>query len=597
MQLMVRYLQIIIVCGLFCSCTQNETSDILSKAERCMEVYPDSALSLLNQIPHPDRLYGKQCADYALLLTQARDKNYLDSLQSDSLIKLAVDYYQDSDDNVKAGKALFYYGKVMALQYNDTIAMQSYLNARTKLEKTKEYQLQALVQEYIGHINDDRGIYDVALDNYRKSIDYYQKAGDTIGAVYSCRYVAWIHEIRQNYDSVSWYLNSGISFLKGDSTLPIYPSLLQMLGIMEERKGHYSNAINNFLAAIKWEKMPNAIEHYYFSLGNVYMKIDQLDKAEDCFQQGIASKKIFTQSGAYNYLYLLEKQKANYKRALYYKEKSDSCLKIYQNEDLRNQVLTIQRKYETKKLQMEKKMIEYEKRRQLYFWITTFTVFIISCLFLYFWIKKQYRRIYRKRLKVHEKKAFEMIENNERVIGQYICQIEELKLKGDMAARFVEQQMDSLNQKISEKIKNEESVKGEIAKLNQRIQILVSENKAIRKDSCAGGIYILEQLKKGLLIVENMTQKEKYQVFEYMDLMFGGFVSKLKEEYHLNDNNLILAVLVKLDFTSIELMTVFQCEKNSIFKKKQRLRDKLNLKNDDELEHFLSFKSLNVSTK
>ena len=40
-----------------------------------------------------------------LLLTQARDKNYLDSLQSDSLIKIAVDYYKD--DGVKAGKALF----------------------------------------------------------------------------------------------------------------------------------------------------------------------------------------------------------------------------------------------------------------------------------------------------------------------------------------------------------------------------------------------------------------------------------------------------------------------------------------------------------
>ena len=40
-----------------------------------------------------------------LLLTQARDKNYLDSMQSDSLIKLAVDYYKNGGDNVKAGKA------------------------------------------------------------------------------------------------------------------------------------------------------------------------------------------------------------------------------------------------------------------------------------------------------------------------------------------------------------------------------------------------------------------------------------------------------------------------------------------------------------
>ena len=57
-----------------------------------METCPDSALLLLNQIPQSEKLQGKECADYALLLTQARDKNCLDSLQSDSLIKLAVDY-------------------------------------------------------------------------------------------------------------------------------------------------------------------------------------------------------------------------------------------------------------------------------------------------------------------------------------------------------------------------------------------------------------------------------------------------------------------------------------------------------------------------
>ena len=77
-----------------------------------MDVYSDGALLLLEQIPHPEELRGKQRADYALLLTQARDKNYLDSLQSDSLIKIAVDYYKNGEDKVKA-KALFYYGKVV----------------------------------------------------------------------------------------------------------------------------------------------------------------------------------------------------------------------------------------------------------------------------------------------------------------------------------------------------------------------------------------------------------------------------------------------------------------------------------------------------
>lgn len=131
------YLGLLSVCGLLGSCVEKNVFNAFDKVERCMDVYPDSALLLLEQIPHPEKLRGKQRADYALLLTQARDKNYLDSLQSDSLIKWAVDYYRDGEDNVKAGKALFYCGKVMHLQGNDTLAMKAYLDARSVLEKQR----------------------------------------------------------------------------------------------------------------------------------------------------------------------------------------------------------------------------------------------------------------------------------------------------------------------------------------------------------------------------------------------------------------------------------------------------------------------------
>ena len=96
----------------FISCVQEkEDNNVLRRVEACMELFPDSALSLLSQIDCPECLRGQQRADYALLLTQALDKNYLDSLQSDSLIMIAVEYYKQEGDKLKAGKAYFYYGK------------------------------------------------------------------------------------------------------------------------------------------------------------------------------------------------------------------------------------------------------------------------------------------------------------------------------------------------------------------------------------------------------------------------------------------------------------------------------------------------------
>ena len=154
------YLGLLSVCVLLGSCVEKNVFNAFDKVERYMDVYSDSALLLLEQIPHPEKLRGKQRADYVLLLTQARDKNYLDSMQSDSLIKLAVDYYKNGGDNVKVGEGIVLLWQSDGFAGNDTLAMQAYLNALAKLEKTEEYKMMALVHQYVGRLNDDSEMYD-----------------------------------------------------------------------------------------------------------------------------------------------------------------------------------------------------------------------------------------------------------------------------------------------------------------------------------------------------------------------------------------------------------------------------------------------------
>lgn len=567
---------LLLICGLIISCVDERASTAFDKAESYMEIYPDSALLLLNQIPHPERLHGKQQADYALLLTQARDKNYLDSLQSDSLIKIAVDYYRGSEDRVRAGKALFYYGKVMALHRNDTVAMQAYLDAQTVFDKTNEYRMMALVQQYIGSLNDDRAMYDMALDNYRRSIDYSMLVGDTLKVVYSYRNMAWIYEVKQNCDSAIWYAKAGISLLKQDSLSPVYSSLSHFLGEQEKRLKNYAEAIAYFRTAIKYEKVPNLIYSYYLSLGDALLQLEQLDKAEKIFKNIVNSKDIRIKTGSYNYLYLLEKKRVNYAKALYYREVSDSLQMIWQNADMQSRLLAIQKKFETDKLIMENKLLAQEKKINLYIWGSIYLLLLALGVVLYLGIRKHYRNLYKKRLKVRMEKELRTYQQNEMIIGRYVSQIEELKQK---------------------EVLSEENTKEKIGKLNQKIQILVAENKEIRENSGVSAPYILGQLKKGLLIVENMTRQEKLSIFEYMDLLSGNFVSNLRESYNLNENNLMLAVLIKLSFSTTELVVAFDCEENSIYRKKQRLKDKLRLCKQDDLETFFSANPLYLSIR
>ena len=50
---------------------------LLHQADSLMQEFPDSALSLLESISHPEKLSGSERADYAIFLTRARTKLYV----------------------------------------------------------------------------------------------------------------------------------------------------------------------------------------------------------------------------------------------------------------------------------------------------------------------------------------------------------------------------------------------------------------------------------------------------------------------------------------------------------------------------------------
>ena len=540
-----------------------ESSGTFDKIEEYMDIYPDSALWLLNQIAHPEKFRGKQRADYALLLTQAYDKNYLDSLQSDSLIKFAVDYYQNSDDKVKAGKALFYSGKMEGLQDNNTVAMQAFLDALRKLEKTEEYKLQGLVHEYIGCINRDSKLYEDALNNYQSSVSYYQKASDTLGVVYIYRDIARVYITQQKYDSVYKYINRALSLCekakKCIGTKRVFPSLLHIKGLAKRDEGDLTGAIPLLRAAIDNEEDIHSIHHYSLSLGDIYLRMNNFDEAKECFELALTSKRNYTQAGAYHYLYLLEKRQNKYAKALSFKEKSDSLLDIVQDADQRNQIMALQRRYERGKLILEKQQVEREKERQFYFWLSVVLLIILFCLISYFIIKKKYEKRFQK--------SMQIIAENEKMIQRYAYDLEIVKQKeGEVA----------------------EKNKMKIGKLNQKILLLENENKQIRENVCVNGAYLLGQLKEQKLIVKKMTRQEKEQVLEYMDIIHANFISRLRKEYDLKNGHLMLAALLKIGFTTNDLMITFDCEINSVYRSRLRLKEKLHLGDKAKIEKFIA---------
>lgn len=550
-------INLLMILVLFISCVQEkEDNNVLRRVEACMELFPDSALSLLSQIECPECMRGQQRADYALLLTQALDKNYLDNLQSDSLIMIAVEYYKQEGDKLKAGKAYFYYGKVMLLKERFSDAMQAYLEASSLLEETRDYKVQGMVWEYIGYLNSVQGLYENSIDNFKHSIRYYELASDRRRILYGYRNMARGYFSVHHNDSAGWYAEKGL--VLSDTVSGMKASFLHLLGLIANNEKRYPQAIEYFSNAMEVCDNLNDKYRYSLSLGRVYSEVGLKKKAEDCFVSCINATNIFVSSGAYYYLADMHKKDGNYLKAFLYKEKSDSLLEVTRNAELQKQLLDLQNKYENDKLILENKQIRLENEKQTYFYLFLFVFILGLGIIAFFLVRKRYRTKLLRNV--------EIIGNNNAIFNRYACRIAELE-----------------NVSLQER----QAKKEEIGILNRKILCLIAENKRVCENSSVDALFVLEELKQGNLIISNMTIAERQHIFDFLDLVHANFITRLKQEFDLTKNELLLAALLKVGFSNKQLMIVFDCEMKSIYKNRQRLKADLGLTKNDSLEQMI----------
>ena len=125
-------LLILVVCiaaSIAVACSSPETEDRLIKAEALMEQQPDSSLSVLKGIDRAKLGSDKERARYALLMSQALDKNYIDTTTFD-VLQPAIDYYLDKGTADEKLKTCYYQGRIYQNQGNLDDAMRCFINGR-----------------------------------------------------------------------------------------------------------------------------------------------------------------------------------------------------------------------------------------------------------------------------------------------------------------------------------------------------------------------------------------------------------------------------------------------------------------------------------
>lgn len=114
----------------FAACDRNTPIlEQMDMAENLMKTKPDSALTLLKNIPITNIKGKKVSARYALLKSMALDKNYIDTTTFD-VLQPAIDYYLKKGSPDEKLRTYYYQGRIYQNQGDDDSAMQSFLNGR-----------------------------------------------------------------------------------------------------------------------------------------------------------------------------------------------------------------------------------------------------------------------------------------------------------------------------------------------------------------------------------------------------------------------------------------------------------------------------------
>lgn len=212
-----------------CACSgNNEIRETLQSVESFIEEKPDSALAVLQNIDGKTLHKNADRAKYALLLSMALDKNYID-VTNDSIIAPAVKYYVhhgSADDKLKSN---YYWGRIAmnAGDYEDaisrfTIAEKYVNNAKDKVAQGRLYRAQTTVYQYS---------YDAEamIDAAGKTAELFMSLKDTT------RFLASIFEVTAGYLSKVDTINAKINL---DVVKKYWPSMDE-----SQRSQYYANLL------------------------------------------------------------------------------------------------------------------------------------------------------------------------------------------------------------------------------------------------------------------------------------------------------------------------------------------------------------------
>jgi len=533
----------------FTSCSQRHNPyALLAQADSAMEEFPDSALRILESIEPKQLNMQADRAYYALLLTQARDKNYIVQTD-DSLIRTAVQYYDSIGDVAMQAKAHYYRGSI----YRDANlcgeAIQEYLTAIPLAKAAGNQKLLGLIYNHAGYlyylqdlVEEADSIYQLAEKlaiqrrdtslwaetlsfqgkiNIKKGISYYPKAEENLLKAFEMTSAARYKRVQAN----------------------IAASLSRLYTRMNQSEKAILFAKQNIVLRDDTTHCYNA----FSILGNAYFKAEQYDSATLYINKSLSSEMYNIKANAYMLLAAIAKRQGNLDKSLALTEKHILYTDSINLSQQSNDILNAEKKIE--KQQYAKSLDNRYNKQTVFITVSILSICIIGII--YFPLRK-YRRDTRN-----------LKQKQQKLQQKYMLLKDKLTLKDSEIASLKES---IRQQQISEAKK--EQLQQELERFNKERDVLAKETFEHSKIH-AKMERIIDTCKKYGKSDEKMSEEDwKYLIAE-TNIRWNNAITRLDSQYHLSKKEIHLCCLYLTDIPLANLEYLIEYKRSSIYRKEK----------------------------
>ncbi|WP_300790822.1 hypothetical protein [uncultured Bacteroides sp.] len=583
------YIYIIIIFFLIISgCSRsgqvNKQIPELVRAEKVMFDHPDSALHILERMEKPSSRTDKENhALWCLLVTQAQYKQVM-RIPSDSLVRIAYDYYKPTENARRKAMSALYMGNINYELGNIEGSMQYYLEGKTEVEKTEDYKTGYLIMSSLTDLYLFRNFADYALDACTKAYDYAIKDSNKRYQMSALKFLARCYCIRHEFSkAIETYKQcASIALELGKEKDDYYYKIQTELALVYANSGNLNQSL----------KLSKSLPTEYQStllIGKNYYYLNQQDSAYFYLNKSLDTDDIYAKALIYELLCKIgdnQKYHQNLKMycdsLLYY---NDSIMAL----DKGKEIIAYKEKYNNEKLITAKQKLEIEKANITYWWMFTIVIVLfLLILLIYIYLHKRITLHQKEEemtnlaLQLHQKEL--EVEKNESYIVELQSQFEKYNKKEEFYIEQVEafKNLKKENERLSleknmlhEKIASYSISSHELSNvktLSDRLLLLEKREKEL----CSLLLSQIPFLRKLHLQPVYLNETELNDICKIADNIFQEFTQRLSKDISvLSEHEIILCSLIKLRFSITEISIFLNITPASVSRSKLRIKNKI----------------------